>query len=70
MEYEFAGTNYIPYEKVDYNPNVLSCLAKANFTNTAALQRIELFQLREMGLKAGNVAALQDAVEEWAEKYT
>ncbi|KAJ7585859.1 hypothetical protein C8J56DRAFT_1052218 [Mycena floridula] len=50
------------------NPNVLSCLAKDNFTTTAALQQIELFQLREMGLKAGDVAALQDAVEEWAEK--
>ncbi|KAJ7598091.1 hypothetical protein C8J56DRAFT_848120 [Mycena floridula] len=50
------------------NPNIVACLIEAHFTSTTALRRIELSQLRDIGLKPGDVAALQDAVEEWANK--
>ena len=48
------------------NPHVLSLLQDNHYSNTLAFRRMDVGDLEKMGFKGGDVAALQDAVEEWA----
>ncbi|KAJ7586442.1 hypothetical protein C8J56DRAFT_787343, partial [Mycena floridula] len=47
------------------NPNIYAVLHRNNYTSTTAFRRIKIEKLESMGLMGGDIAALQEAVEEW-----
>jgi hypothetical protein len=54
------------HDNCSRNPAVEVTLSRNNYTSTDAFEYLQVDELKEMGLKGGDIAALRGAVAKWA----